>query len=49
MEGLLALIVAMVVFALIIFLVSRSAKTIVFLGCAVVAVLVLLALGVLGG
>ena len=49
MEGLLALIVAMVLFAAFIFLVSRSAKTIVLIGLGVVAVLVLLALGILGG
>jgi len=48
MDGLLALIVAMVVFALLIFLVSRSAGKIVLIGFGVVAVLVLLALGILG-
>ena len=49
MDGLLALIVAMVVFALFIFLVSRSAKTITIIGLIAVAVLVLLAFGLLGG
>ncbi len=49
MDGLLALIVAMLVFALFIYLVSRSAKMITLIGIGVVAVLVLLGLGVLGG
>ena len=49
MDGLLALIIAMVVFALFIFLVSRSARTITLVGLGVVAVLVLLAVGLLGG
>jgi|GEM_PF-1456788 len=49
MDGLLALIVAMAVFALLIFFVSRSAKTIVAVGLGVVAILVVLALGLLGG
>lgn len=49
MDGLLALIIAMVVFALLIFLVSRSAKTITLIGLGVVAALVLLGLGLLGG
>ncbi len=49
MDGLLALIVAMVLFALFIFLVSRSAKTIVIIGLVVVGVLVVLGLGLLGG
>jgi len=48
MDGLLALIVAMVVFALFIFFVSRSAKTIVIIGLIVVAALVVLGLGLLG-
>lgn len=49
MDGLLALIVAMVVFALLIFVVSRTAKTITLIGLGVVAVLVLLAIGLLEG
>ena len=48
MDGFLALIVAMLLFALLIFIINRRIKTIVFLGMVVSVVLVLRALGVFG-
>jgi hypothetical protein len=48
MDALLALIVAMLLFVVLVIIINRSIKIIVFLGTAVVAVLVLRALGVLG-
>ncbi len=48
MDAFLALIVAMLLFAALVVAIHRSAKTIAFIGLAVVAVLVLRGLGVLG-
>jgi hypothetical protein len=48
MDALLALIVAMLLFVLLIIIINRSIKMIVFLGMGIVVVLVLRALGVLG-
>ena len=48
MDGILALLVVLVVFALLIFMINRSAKTIMVVGIIVVAYLVLRGLGVLG-
>jgi hypothetical protein len=48
MDGLLALIIALVVFALFIFLISRSVKTIIFIGLVLIALMALKAFGVLG-
>lgn len=46
MDALLGLIVALLVFVALIFLIHRSVKTIIFLGVAVIAFLVLSTLGV---
>lgn len=48
MDALLALIVAMLLFAVLIIVINRSIKTIVFIGTVIAVVLVLRALGVLG-
>jgi hypothetical protein len=48
MDGLLALIVALVVFAILILIISRSVKSIIFIGLVIFAIMVLKALGVLG-
>lgn len=48
MDALLSLIVAMLAFALLIFLAHRSYKAIILLGCALIAMAVLTALGVIG-
>ncbi len=48
MDGLLEALIASVVFALIIFMISRSVKTIVLIGSAVIAFLALVYFGVLG-
>jgi len=48
MDALLSLIVAMLAFALLIFLAHRSYKVIVLLGCALIALAVLTTLGVVG-
>lgn len=48
MDAFLALIVAMLLFVVLIIIINRSVKTIVFLGLIMVTVLVLRAFGVLG-
>jgi hypothetical protein len=48
MDGLLALIIALVVFMVFIFLVSRSVKSIIFIGLIISAYIVLKALGIVG-
>jgi len=48
MDALLALLIAILVFALLIFLISRSVKFIMLLGIAFVVVVVLQWLGILG-
>jgi len=48
MDALLALIVAMLLFVVLIIIINRSIKMIVFLGTVIFVVLVLRALGVLG-
>lgn len=48
MDALLALIVAMLLFVVLIIIINRSIKMIVFLGTVVAVVLVLRAFGVLG-
>jgi uncharacterized membrane protein len=48
MDGLLLLIIAMVVFAIFIFVVTRAVKTIMFIGVLVIAAFVLKTLGFLG-
>ena len=48
MDGILALLVVLVVFALLAYLINRSAKTIMVVGIGVVAYIVLRLLGVLG-
>lgn len=48
MDALLSLIIAMLAFALLVFLAQRSVKFIIVLGCALIALAVLTALGVIG-
>lgn len=48
MDGFLALIIAMVIFAFLIFFTSRSVKTIMVVGLALAGVLILRAFGILG-
>jgi hypothetical protein len=48
MDGLLLLIIAMVVFAIFIFIVTRAVKTIMFIGILVLVAFVLKAAGFLG-
>jgi hypothetical protein len=48
MDGLLALIVALVVFALFIFIIQRTVKSFVLIGLVILAIIVLRAAGVLG-
>ncbi len=48
MDGLLALIVALVVFALFILIIQRTVKSFVLIGLAILAIIVLRAAGVLG-
>ena len=48
MDGLLALIIALLVFAVFILVISRSVKSIVFIGLVLVAFMALRLLGVLG-
>jgi uncharacterized membrane protein len=47
MDGLLLLIIAMVVFAIFIFVVTRAVKTIMFIGLLVLVMFILKAVGVL--
>jgi len=48
MDGFLALIVALVVFALFIFIIQRAVKSFVLIGLAILAIIVLRAAGILG-
>ncbi len=48
MDGFLALIVAMVVFAFLIYIIQRSVKSFVVIGIAILAFIALRAFGVLG-
>jgi hypothetical protein len=48
MDGLLLLIIASVVFAILLFIVTRAAKTIMFIGLLVFVALILKAIGYLG-
>jgi hypothetical protein len=48
MDGFLALIVALVVFALFIFIVQKAVKSFVLIGLAILAIIVLRAAGILG-
>ena len=48
MDALLTLILAMLAFALLIFLAHRSFKIIIVLGCALIALTILTSLGVIG-
>jgi hypothetical protein len=48
MDGFLALIVALVVFALFIFIIQRTVKSFVLIGLVILAIIALRAFGVLG-
>jgi len=48
MDALLALIIAMLVFVILVIIINRSIKFVVFLGMVIAVVLVLRAIGVLG-
>lgn len=48
MDGLLALIILLVAFAFVVFLISRSVKAVIFVGCVLATYFALKALGVLG-
>ena len=48
MDGFLALIVALVIFALFIFIVQRAVKSFVLIGLAILAVIALRAFGIMG-